>query len=82
MGKNNLTTQERIGLGKATGETNKKKGKAFFQEIGRKGGNTTRDKYGPEFFSQIGKKGGKALAAERGVEFFSTIGRLGGNKNK
>ena len=56
------------------------RGKEYFQQIGKKGGNATKAKYGPDHFSDIGRKGGESLKEDRGVEFFSCIGQMGGSK--
>lgn len=58
----------------------RKKDKAFFQAIGRKGGQKTREKYGSEFFQTIGRRGGTALKEEKGVEFFRAIARISRRK--
>lgn len=58
----------------------RKKDRAFFQAIGRKGGQKTRERYGSEFFSAIGRRGGTALKEEKGVEFFRAIARISRRK--
>ena len=54
------------------------------QEVGRKGGLTTKRRYGADFYQRIGRKGGKkgGLTTKQryGPEFYRTIGRKGGSR--
>lgn len=56
----------------------RERGDNFYEEIGRKGGETVAREYGPQFYSEIGRKGGETVAREYGPEFYSEIGRKGG----
>ncbi|MGE5047059.1 MAG: KGG domain-containing protein, partial [Deltaproteobacteria bacterium] len=56
------------------------RGRAFYEQIGRKGGETVKAERGHEFYEQIGKKGGESVRAARGPEFYSQIGHKGGQK--
>jgi len=66
-GKGGMTVSE---AGRKGGErVRDERGVAFYQEIGRKGGElggrkggeAVRDKYGPSFYEEIGRKGGQKV---------------------
>ena len=56
------------------------RGRKFYEEIGKKGGDTVKAERGPRFYEEIGKKGGETIKAERGTPFYEEIGRKGGHK--
>jgi len=56
------------------------RGRAFYEQIGRKGGETVKAERGHEFYEQIGRKGGESVRASRGPAFYSEIGHKGGQK--
>jgi general stress protein YciG len=56
------------------------RGRAFYEEIGKKGGQTVKAERGTAFYEEIGKKGGEAVKAERGPQFFEEIGKKGGQR--
>ena len=58
------------------------RGRAFYEEIGRKGGETVKAERGAKFYEEIGKKGGDRVKATRGPNFYQEIGRKGGQKVK
>src|SRR5205823_12932207 len=63
------------------GETVKaERGRAFYEQIGKKGGDTVKAERGAGFYEQIGKKGGEAVKAERGTPFYEEIGKKGGHR--
>lgn len=49
-----------------------------YQEMGKKGGATTRERHGVEFYGEIGAKGGRVTAERHGSDFYERIGRKGG----
>jgi uncharacterized protein len=59
-----------------------KYGHSFYEEIGRKGGETVKAERGRSFYEQIGKKGGDTVKAERGAGFYEQIGKKGGDAVK
>src|SRR5438128_11482817 len=66
--------------GKVGVEVGEERGRAFYEQIGKKGGETVKAERGHEFYEQIGKKGGESVRAARGPEFYSQIGHKGGQK--
>jgi general stress protein YciG len=56
------------------------RGRAFYEQIGKKGGDTVKAERGAQFYEQIGKKGGEAVKAERGTPFYEEIGKKGGHR--
>ena len=58
------------------------RGRSFYEEIGRKGGETVKAERGAKFYEEIGKKGGDRVKATRGPNFYEEIGRKGGQKVK
>ncbi|TMA08852.1 MAG: hypothetical protein E6J86_17975 [Deltaproteobacteria bacterium] len=56
------------------------RGRAFYEQIGKKGGDTVKAERGAGFYEQIGKKGGEAVKAERGTPFYEEIGKKGGHR--
>lgn len=63
-------------------EASGERDKAFFGEIGRKGGSTTHSRYGKEHFAEIGRRGGKTTAERHGRDFYQEIGTRGGQRVK
>ena len=56
------------------------RGHAFYEEIGRKGGEAVKAERGHAFYEEIGKKGGEAVKAARGAAFYEEIGKKGGHR--
>ena len=51
------------------------------EEMGRRGGNTTKERYGPDHFKKIGQKGGAACKANNGSDHYKRMGAIGGQKS-
>jgi hypothetical protein len=49
--------------------------RAWFAEIGRKGGQKTAERHGEDHYRTIGKIGGRALLEANGPEYFSRIAK-------
>jgi len=57
------------------------RGVAYYAEIGKKGGRTTRQR-GPEWYAAIGRRGGQTTKDTHGPEFYEKIGAKGGQRLK
>ena len=55
-----------------------KRTRAYYQQIGARGGKTIKERYGSTYFSTIGKKGGASTKALYGRAHYQQMGRRGG----
>jgi uncharacterized protein len=61
--------------GKKTAETH---GQAFYQSIGKKGGESRKRELGHNGYVDLGRKGGERTAQTHGKDFYQEIGHKGG----